>query len=48
MLLQRLKLVGFIYIQGSRHKDISSRSTELMYQLRRHDDVLVYGTGRSN
>ena len=41
-LLQRLKLVGFIYVTVKRRKNISDRSTLLMYQLRRRDDVSTW------
>ena len=40
--LRRLKLVGFIYAPVRRHKDVSNRSDEFMYQLRRHGDVSAW------
>ena len=40
--LWRLKLVGLVYVPVRRHKDISNRSDELTYQLRRHDYVLAW------
>ena len=40
--LRRLKSVGFIYVPVKHHKDVSNRSDELTYQLRRHDDVSAW------
>ena len=42
MSLQRLKLVSFIYASVRRHQGASKESDELMYQLRRHDDVSAW------
>ena len=35
-------MVGFIYVPVRRHKEVSNRSDELTYQLRRHDDVSAW------
>ena len=40
--LRRLKLVYFIYAPMRHHKDVSNRSDEFMYQLRRHGDVSAW------
>ena len=37
--LQRLKLVGFIYIPLRRCKDVTNRSISFTYQLHHHDEI---------
>ena len=40
--VQRLKLIGFIYVPVRRRKNVSNRSILLTFQLKRRDDVAAW------